>query len=994
MFILQKARDSQKDAIQICKEVFIMHSDFQDPMDAQFIDFRTQNVFGVTGISYQRPVCLEILKNEWIRNYLKGFFDLEKSVLLVFDVLTKTITIKISDHLSISSHEIPGEIASLLVDFIIHTGNWVGHLNEKGEHITNLVSPPPGPHFHVNLLMGNRIGFEAPLLTTPKSVVDRLGRGSFRSHAGTQVLATKWDYLPEENGFPANRQFYLVEEGKQIFYSANPQDERIEEAFCLHGQNHTVITYKTICGLEIERIIFLLPHQEGMPLATEVQRIHIKNTSGKNRTIKIIYTGMLGTSAAAALAIDVVYSTLIMQASILKTENGEIAAISFDNNPDYLQEDLRYHSMLIHGEKGVSYPDEFTTHYTTFVGSGSLERPQGIQQLNNQLSRKGPGFFALAKEMTLHTGENCTIDNFTGLVSAKCQKNFDESVLAKEVNNLLSYYATPEHVVKSFEQAKNFGKTFSTNMQIQSESEELNAYFNNNLPFQVLYQTFVSRSFGWTQKGYREIGFREIQDIYASMYYFVGMGQQDLVKKLMQEWIEHVYEEGYANHNFYWVGKEPGRCSDDALWLSQAVDRYIELTGDYDFLMESFEMAERNGNKRSVYKTFLAIIHYSNDLSVGHHGLPLLDHSDWNDCLQLDFQPISPGEKIKQYRQLNPVKGEAIKHIDTDQSESVMNAFLLKIAIDVSKKFAIHLGDLETGNALEKASTTLNDNIQKYCWKEDYFARVLFNRVIEGEITFLGAGKDGLSSDRSKDGTYFINSFTWAVLSGAVTEAQIETMLVAIEKHLKTPYGLLLCTQVDYKKVCSEASSAHYFVGDRENGAVFKHANMMAASAMLKAAQNVASNDLARRLTELAYWTIDQVLPYKTMENPYLKAGNPRLCTQYNNSQTGEGIGPVLSGTSTWLIFAMMEALGIHYVNESMALMPLMRPNEKKMSLNIQEVGTTYHITIEKPLGFYRIKDSAADIYLDEKLWGGAVLPRLKDGKSHEIRVVFKASNN
>ena len=159
--------------------------------------------------------------------------------------------------------------------------------------------------------MGNRIEYEKPLQSTPKSVVDRIGRGSFRSHAAVQVLATRWDMLPEENGFPANRQFYIVENGKQIFFSANPLDSNIIDSKCIHSQNHTKIYYTTKCGLEIERIIFILPQENGMPIATEIQRINIKNLTENSRNLKIIAIGMFGTEAPHALSQDVIYSNVI-----------------------------------------------------------------------------------------------------------------------------------------------------------------------------------------------------------------------------------------------------------------------------------------------------------------------------------------------------------------------------------------------------------------------------------------------------------------------------------------------------------------------------------------------------------------------------------------------------------------------------------------------------------------------------------------------------------
>jgi hypothetical protein len=163
----------------------------------------------------------------------------------------------------------PSEIVKAIQAALSNVNNWAGYLNEKGEHVIDLRTPTPGPHFYVNLLLGNRMGYDYALQTTPKSVVDRLGRGSFRSHADTQVLATRWDMRAEENGFPANRQFYLVENFKKIFYSADIKDSNIISQTCTHSQNHTVIEYKLKCGLEIKRTIFILPQFKNLPLATE-----------------------------------------------------------------------------------------------------------------------------------------------------------------------------------------------------------------------------------------------------------------------------------------------------------------------------------------------------------------------------------------------------------------------------------------------------------------------------------------------------------------------------------------------------------------------------------------------------------------------------------------------------------------------------------------------------------------------------------------------------
>ena len=96
-----------------------------------------------------------------------------------------------------------------------------------------------------------------------------------------------------------------------------------------------------------------------------------------------------------------------------------------------------------------------------------------------------------------------------------------------------------------------------------------------------------------------------------------------------------IFEFGYAYHNFFWEGKEPGKWSDDALWFVQAVYRYISLTGDIKFLDEQVEVAgTKPVSKRPVYETIKALLRYSAQISVGKHGMPLLDNADWNELLE------------------------------------------------------------------------------------------------------------------------------------------------------------------------------------------------------------------------------------------------------------------------------------------------------------------------------------------------------------------------
>ena len=965
-------------------------------VSAQFISMADKGlVAGVAGLPFPTPVISSLLQSERLHTLFESCFKKSCSVLVSY--INGETAVFTSSAGAVAAAAISSEESNCIKGILTDSLTWGGRLNAEGELICDLASPAPGPHYYTNLLIGSRIQFDRPLQSTPKSAVDRLGGGSFRSHADTQVLATKWDYLPEENGFPANRQFYLLENGRQIFYSGSAVQKGVDSAVCTHAQNRTVISYKLSCGLTVRRTIFILPQEEGLPLAAEAQLIEITNDTGYSRDLRIVCTGMFGTSECHALREDVIFTTVVTQSEVIYAEKGGIAAISFNPNPKWTKGDIRYSTLMVHQDQGadqgkaqgVVLPDQFCSKYSEFVGSGTLEYPEKLALLSNRHSRKGPGFFALSAPFAIPANGTITADQFTCLSSDVVNPDFKEDeTVAAELSALIARFEDPAALPAVLASVTEFAKMYSSYLNITHDDKDFEAYVNSNLPFQVFYQTFVSRSLDWTQKGYREIGFREIQDIFASMYYFAGMGQIEFVKKLLREWAGNVAADGFANHNFYWTGKEPGWWSDDSLWLLQALDRYVSLTGDYEFLREELPVAGTEGEKRSLLKTISAIITYSYRISVGRHGLPLIDRADWNDCLRVDPDCVSGPNKIEIYRDQLKAAGKEYGEIpfDSEYSESVMNGFLLKTAMDAAIGIFRACGDEAYAEELEASAAALKESLTRNAWKGDYFARVLFNRSNNPSLSYLGAGNDGLVVEEGAKGTYFLNSFSWSVLSGCAAEPQIETMLDTIDQNLRTPFGYRLCTSVDYPKIAPKIDVALYFPGDRENGGIFKHANMMAASAMLKAAKTVGNAVLAERLTETAYWIIDCILPYRTLKNPFEVCGNPRLCTQYNNSQTGENIGPTLSGTSTWLLLSLFIGFGVEFTSEALIIEPLLRSSDTGEDITVNTGSAVYHIVVSKPQGFRRTKDGVA-ILCDGQPVPGVHVPIFKDGMVHEVKV-------
>ncbi len=965
MYANIKSRDEQKVPANVLEAAFGPR--LHGYTDSEYLTCDTKYVLGATGLPYYMPVCLYGLNDPVISDYL--FENKGTSHLFDFEGGLKHYT-------ESGEVEVPTEVATALKAIFERLDASKGYIDDEGAHVIDLKNVPVGPHFDVNLLLGNRVGFENPLLTTPKSALDSFGRGSFRGKAENQVLATRYVWRMEENGEPVNRQFYLYENGKQIFYSANVE-ENVKTAVCRHLQNRTVIEYETECGLKITRTIFIVPHEHDMPEAVEAQRVEIENLTDADRDIRIVFTGMLSVFGPDGIFGDIVYANIVHESAVVTNEDRPVC-VSPRLHPKYGRYCRRFATVLANGD----YFDEYCVNYREFMGSGDINHPENGARLSNRQNRKDAAFFALAKTLTIKAGEKGIADSYAGICS------HDDDVTEKflrQSHNFIEKYRDPAALSAAYKSVVDFVENYSSYITYNSEDKILSSYISKNLPFQVLYQSFVTRAFAWTNKGGRKVGFREIQDMYASMYYMTAMGNSGLARDMISQWACNVFEDGYAYHNFYWGGDGIGVGSDDQLWLMQAVYRYVMLTGDIDFVNEMLPIAGTDGKKRSVFDTMMAAVTYSGCISVGDHGLPLLDHLDWNDCLKLDYDSISAPDKMELYRkQLSERGQEWGVRFESHYCESVMNAFLLKIAYDDMAALADLSGREKEAVWLREKCENLCSDIQKHAWKGDFFARCLINNPEKG-YTYLGAGGDGLSLEPAFPGSYWLNSFSWALLAGCATEKQMRIMLDSVNKYLKTPAGLTLTSPCDLDKVSETTAMDHYFHGDRENGAVFKHATMMATAAMFKACKTVKDEKLAAEFAECAFWMLDLVLPYQTMKTPYVTKGNPRFCTQYNNSETGENIGPMLSGTASWLSLTVYEFLGIDHVDGGIELKPVLPFDTKKANYVVRVDGTEFDITVKKELGFVRPTDETEYIFDGEACT--SIIPNPRDGKKHTVTV-------
>ncbi|MBQ1509060.1 MAG: hypothetical protein IIZ47_06515, partial [Erysipelotrichaceae bacterium] len=499
-FTTETSRSEALNPLQKAQSVFAQQ--LQDHSDAVFFSLDKTHVFALTGMKTWMPAARILLADPELGEYLRSFGD---SVLCdvsgQFYVHKKEVTV-------------PEEIRKRSGEILKRLSEAPGRLNENGELEIDLLCDPVGTHYPVNLLLGNREDSEDCLQSTPKAVLDHFGRGSFRGRQEKQVLATRYVLSPEENGEPYNRQFYITEHGKQIFCSFDIH-HNIKEAVCVHSQNRTVITYHTECGLKITRTIFILPYEEGMPSAVEAQKILIENERDTKRDLRIVVTGMFGITDPGTLSGDIIYANVVVESEICCID-GKPVAVAAHHQPKECACEKRFAMLLVDGkpmeECGSSLPD--------FLGRGTPEKPDGVSSLSNLHSRRQAAFFAMAGSFTLDK-EIC-IGSFAGMSDGA--EDVTEQ-FAEELTNLYERYRDPKELDKTLEKIIRDEEAYASAISVYTGDERLDTYLSKNLPFQVLYQTYVSRSFAWTQKSYRETGFREIQDIYASMFNLHAQGK-------------------------------------------------------------------------------------------------------------------------------------------------------------------------------------------------------------------------------------------------------------------------------------------------------------------------------------------------------------------------------------------------------------------------------------------------------------------------------------
>ncbi len=552
----------------------------------------------------------------------------------------------------------------------------------------------------------------------------------------------------------------------------------------------------------------------------------------------------------------------------------------------------------------------FTGDRSEFLGrNGTMARPLGLRRvrLSNKVGAGMDPCAAVQVPFELADGESREV--IFRLGAAGRRGTDDASEIVQRVRG-------PDAVAKSLRRVNDYWARTLGSVQVQTPDAALNVLANGWLVYQTLACRLWARS-GFYQSG-GAFGFRDqLQDTMALVHAEPRLAREHLLRCAARQ-----FSEGDVQH---WWHLPSGRgvrtrCSDDFLWLPQAVCRYVTTTGDTGVLHESthflegrlvnpeddsyYDLPARSETKATLYQHCVRAI--EKGLAFGPHGLPLMGSGDWNDGMNLVG-----------------IQGKG---------ESVWLGFFL---YDTLLRFAeiarVH-GDTDFAARCRTQADELRRNLEQHAWDGGWYRRAYFD--------------DGTPLGSAANAECQIDSIaqSWSVLSGAGDPVRSRTAMDALEQHLvrrEESVVLLLDPPFD-KSPLNPGYIKGYVPGVRENGGQYTHGAIWAAMAFAGLRDNRRAYDLFSLINPIQHAsTAEKVAVYKV--EPYVVAADVYTVAPHE----GRGGWTWYTGSAGWMYRLILESLlGVHVEGGKLLLTPCVPAEWKTFSLRYWFRETVYALTV------------------------------------------------
>ncbi|MBW7886777.1 MAG: N,N'-diacetylchitobiose phosphorylase [Bacteroidetes bacterium] len=740
-----------------------------------------------------------------------------------------------------------------------------------------------------------------------------------------------------QNGIPLDRPghyVYIRDDQTGEFWSISWQpagkDFTKAKYECRHGMSYSkfISDYK---GIHAEQILFI-PIEDDV----ELWDVKIKNSSDTPRTLSI-------------------FSYVEFSFHHIEIDNQNLQMSLYASGSHYaegiIEYDFFYEPWTFHYFTSNVEPDSYDCVRDKFIGAYKTEtNPAAVEngRCSNSTELGGNHCGALHKKISLNPGEEQRLIFMLGVGGRK------------EGNRIRKKYSDFKNVDNAFLELATYWRRKQSIFHCATPNEGLNTMINAWTLYQAETCVVWSRFASFIEVGGRTgLGYRDTsQDIMSVVH-----TNPEKVKERIFELLHGQVSKGYGLHLFDPEVFKPQRndlpnvklptvvpapsasdiihgmedvCSDDALWIIGSICDFVRETGDAKFFDVMVPFADTG--EATVYDHLKRSLDFSLE-QTAPNGICLGLRADWNDCLNLGG------------------------------GQSAMVSFMLYWAL---KEFISAAEYLQRDADVQKYSIQA-ERVQKACERE----------LWDGYWYIRGITKKGMKigTKENDEGKIFLESNSWAVLSGAASEEHGKKAMDAVHEHLGSPFGLHLCWPTYSQPNDDIGYITRVYKGIKENGAIFSHPNPWAIIAECK----LGRGTLAMKL-------YNDLLPYNQNTLIEKREAEPYSYCQFimgkDHTAYGRARHPWLTGSGGWNYTAATKwILGIRPEYNGLMIDPCIPKEWKGFEVVRKWRGATYRITVKNPNG---AEKGVASVTLNGKETTLPILPQ-KEGSLNVIEVVMGA---
>lgn len=679
------------------------------------------------------------------------------------------------------------------------------------------------------------------------------GYGFYRSPANGRLLRLLFNAIPMDQ---PGRYLYLRDEDNGDFWSASwqPVGKPLDEyqSTCRFGTGYAVIDSQ-YAGIRSETTYFVPVDQ-----SFEYWKVRLTNEGDTARSLSLYtYVEFASEWNFKQDQHNIQYTAYTVRADL---EGGFVRCASLNNLPpvdDFNQgEQGRWTWLTVVGADLLDYDLDRAAFIGPYRDYGN---PLAVEEgkCSNSYAYGDTACGALRTSVSLAPGETRELLIMMGVGKAE-----------EEGKQTVAAWGDLGRCDRALAELKQLWHGRLESFQCETPDEDFNHMINvwNAYNAQMTFEWSRACSLVYTGDSRDGYGFRDtVQDIVGITHSIPELAGQRL--ELMLSGQEST---GGAKPVIDPVSHTPGKMtptapdlyrSDDCLWFFDSIPAYVTETGDVDFYQKVIPYSDTG--EATVFGHLRRALEFNLE-RTGMHGLPCGLHADWNDCLRLGFK-----------------------------GETIFVTFQLRHGLRILAEIGDMIGEEASAAWARAELEKLDARIQEHAWDGDWFVRAYRD---DGSV---------IGAKENDEGRIFLNSQSWAVISGAATDEQASRAMASVDEHLASDFGIAVCVppfeKVDFHVVRAVLMNP----GQKENGGIFSHPQGWAIMA-----------DCMLGEGDRAYRHYCDYMPAKYNDRAELRRIEPYVHCQSSDAPASRNPGvshvPWLSGTAAWSYFAAVQyILGI-----------------------------------------------------------------------------------